>query len=128
MKIGTIVIALVLVGAVIYFISSSTISGFFNSQLVDGQTISVTGSLVMLSNPPMSQIVLPVEVWGVRETVYGVPTTRVFYLSHSSSPIMELSGYTVGEVVKVTGILHIRSDVNLNKVYLIEYADLRATG
>lgn len=125
MKVESLIILIVAVAAVVWMVSPDSFTDILNTQLVEGKTITVTGKLAYLNNPPLSQIVLPVQVWGIHETIFGVQTTRTFYLTRSNgNPILLLDGYTVGQTVKATGVIHIRTDVNLNKVYLIEYATL----
>jgi hypothetical protein len=127
MKTLYVLILVALVAAAVYVLAPSLPSPFA-PPLVDGQSIRVTGTLALVDNPPLSRYVAPVEVWVLRETVYGVPTSRVFYLTQRSDPIMRLSGYSVGESVEAVGTLLIRGDVNLNSVYLIRYSSLGATG
>lgn len=124
MKLTTIIFIILVMGGIVLIVSPQTVVNFFNSQLSEGQQLTITGKLVLLENPPLGQIVLPVMVWGIEENVFSIPTMRTFYLSRDGHTIFALEDFTVGITIKAIGPLHIETDVNLNKVYLIEYTSL----
>jgi hypothetical protein len=114
-------------------LSPSTIPDLIGVDPVEGQEITISGVLEYRSNPPLGQIVLPVMVWGVQEYVLEVDSPPLYfsgfegnfyYLARDGHVIVSLDGFAVGDRVTVRGVVVVEEDVNLNKLYLLEYTEL----
>ena len=137
MKLTGILILIIIGAAALIFIQPTIVSDWFSSQLVDGQEITVEGTLEFLAYPPLGQIVPPVLVWGLQEHFLRVDEpflffagieSRFFYLARDGHPIASLDGFSTGDMVVVSGKVLILEDVNMNKVYLIEYDSISLKG
>lgn len=121
MKLRDIVLLSVIVTAAIYLVSPTTFTPILYMRITEGQTLIASGQLVLAENPPLSQIVLPVMVWRLDEKFYGITTGRGFYLARDGHAIAVIEeGFEAGNSVTVTGTIKILSDVNGNKVYLLD--------
>lgn len=128
---------LVLIGIIgILFLSvynPQILVGFLNPNPVNGETITLTGKLTMVNNPPMGQIVLPVMVWGLQSynlrvnqppiVFDGVPG-YLYYITRDDHVIMSLSDYVVGDWVKITGKVTFINDINNKQLLFLEYTSI----